>query len=210
MRKIFTHLVEDNMLSKSGVLDKWTGYSGFVSDVSSTDVFNLLWSLEQQTYFDKCCLNYLTPKITLSLQKFLDFRYLYIRWANVKIKLLLVVCIFKLLGCRRVVFHFHCRLQAIYDILRWCGVSCMLLPIWHFCEPSRVLLCVVCLHLLRQWGVKPHTCGSASLELPAGESGLGMVFCCEWWDCALKWFHLTNWHRLCLLRDFSSGKMPAM
>lgn len=71
--------MEDNTLSKSGVLDKWTGYSAFVSDFSSADVFNLLWSLEQQTYFDKCCLKYLTPKIILSLQKFLDFSYLYIR-----------------------------------------------------------------------------------------------------------------------------------
>lgn len=79
MRKIFTHLVEDNMLSKSGVLDKGTGYSGFGSDFSSADVFTLLWSLEQQTYFDKCCLNYLTRRINMSLQKFLDFRYLYIR-----------------------------------------------------------------------------------------------------------------------------------
>lgn len=55
MRKIFTYLLEDNMLSKSGVSHKWTGYSGFVSDSSSADLFNLLWSLEQQTYFDKCC-----------------------------------------------------------------------------------------------------------------------------------------------------------
>lgn len=75
MRKIFTYLVEDNMLSKYGVLHKWTGYSGFVSDSSSADLLNLLWSLEQQTYLINV-VDYLTPKIILSLQKFLDFRYL--------------------------------------------------------------------------------------------------------------------------------------
>lgn len=131
-------------------------------------------------HFDRCCLNYLTPKIILSLQKLLDFRYLYIRWANVKIKLCSWLFSYsKYLVAEGWQLAFHCCVdwfQTSYDILRWCVdilrwcvVSCMLVPIWLFCKPSRVLLCVVCFV-----SAEPVRCETThlwlSLELNAGKS----------------------------------------
>lgn len=58
MRKIF--LQKMLLLSKSGLLRKWTGSSCFVTSFSSIDLSNLLWSSSSKyTSFVNCYLNYL-------------------------------------------------------------------------------------------------------------------------------------------------------